>query len=152
VGSGQTLTVGAFLPYLELAAAPGGRSVALRPRGRQATVAVRVHSAACPECRRYLSAVAGAASDLAAWDGRVVVLLPGALGDAETMRRELALPFPVASEALDQAPLIDGAGVVIADRYGQIYHVADAGTGHEVLLPPRELEEWLKFLATQCPE
>jgi len=151
VRPGQHLTVGAFLPYWELPAAPG-RSVALRPRGREATVVMRVHSAACAECRRYLAEVATAASDLAAWDGRVIPLVPGPLGEAEALRGALALPFAVASEALDQAPLVDGVGVIIADRYGQVYDVLEARTGHDVLPAPRELEEWLRFLATQCPE
>jgi hypothetical protein len=47
--------------------------------------------------------------------------------------------------------LVNGAGVVIADRYGQVYYVSEAGENH-AFPTPRELEEWLKFLATECPE
>ena len=43
------------------------------------------------------------------------------------------------------------AAVIVADRYGQIYEVYRAGTGHE-FPAVRQLEEWLKFLGTLCPE
>jgi hypothetical protein len=41
--------------------------------------------------------------------------------------------------------------VIVADRYDQIFHIDDAGDGH-ALPAARELEEWLTFLAIQCPE
>jgi hypothetical protein len=41
--------------------------------------------------------------------------------------------------------------VVVADRYGQIFYVTDAGDGHR-FPDAREMEEWLKYLGTLCPE
>jgi hypothetical protein len=41
--------------------------------------------------------------------------------------------------------------VIVADRFGHIYHVEDGGPAH-ALSEPRELEEWLRFIGTQCPE
>jgi peroxiredoxin len=112
---------------------------------------VQVHGAACSDCRRYLSELASAASNFAAWDGRVVVLVPGPAAEASAVRGEPELPFAVLSDADRRAPLADGATVVVADRYGHVYSVSEADDSH-VLPTPRELEEWLKFLATQCPE
>jgi hypothetical protein len=41
--------------------------------------------------------------------------------------------------------------VIIADRFGHIYHVEAGGQAH-AFSEPRELEEWLRFIGTQCPE
>jgi hypothetical protein len=41
--------------------------------------------------------------------------------------------------------------VIVADRFGHIFHVEEGGQVHR-LPEPRELEAWLRFLATQCPE
>ncbi|HET6380659.1 MAG TPA: hypothetical protein VFH63_06435 [candidate division Zixibacteria bacterium] len=72
----------------------------------------------------YLRALADAAHEFAAWDGRVVVLPPD---DAPTHR------------------------VVILDRYGQVYDLTDAPDGAG--LPTAEaVTEWFRFLATACPE
>ncbi len=72
---------------------------------------------------RYLSRLEDAATDFAAWDGRVISLPP------------------------DEA---NAHRVVIADRYGQVYAVVD---GDESGLPDvSALEEWFRFLATACPE
>jgi hypothetical protein len=46
---------------------------------------------------------------------------------------------------------LEDAGLVVADRYGQIFYVAHAESKH-ALPPPRELTEWLKYLGTLCPE
>ena len=91
-----------------------------------------------------------AAPDFADWGGRVVVIVPGSVADATDLRAALSLPFTVVSET-PGTHLLDRAGVIIADRFGQIFAVDDAGTEH-ALPPPREVEEWLKFIGTQCPE
>lgn len=43
------------------------------------------------------------------------------------------------------------AALFIADRWGQIYH-ADVGAHVGDLVDADEIEEWLKYLATQCAE
>ena len=42
-------------------------------------------------------------------------------------------------------------GVVVADRWGDVYHVqeADRAAG---LPPPDELIDWLRFVRNECPE
>lgn len=146
----RPLAVGDFLPFGGLPAAPDGTRAPLRSDGRHATVLVRLHGPACAECRRYLADLADAASDFAAWDGRVTVIVPDSVSAATALRAELAIPFTVVSD-LDGPRLLDGAGVLIADRFAHIYEVRDAGAGH-ALPAPRDVEEWLKFIGTQCPE
>ena len=53
-----------------------------------------------------------------------------------------------------RVPAASGPVTVVADRYGQVYHVEAPGgeAGAHAVMEPRELEEWLKYLATQCPE
>ncbi len=148
----ESLSRGAFLPYLSLAAAPDGHAVQLRSSGRHATTVVRIHSANCESCRRYLAELARGIDDFTWWGGRIIVLIPGSFAEALALERELNLPFIVASEPDELPALIDDdAGMVIADRYGHVYFVGNAGEGH-AFPPPAEIEEWFKFLGTQCPE
>jgi hypothetical protein len=76
------------------------------------------------ETDAYLSRLAAAADEFAAWDGRVRVLDP----DGEASHR-----------------------LAIVDRYGQVYAVHDAEEA-ESLPDPAALSEWFRFLATACPE
>jgi hypothetical protein len=51
-----------------------------------------------------------------------------------------------------RARIADGSlKMVVADRFGQIFHISVAGASHD-LPRPAELTEWLKFLGTLCPE
>ena len=150
-GATGSVTVGSFLPHTKLPAAPDGDDVALRSGGREATVLVRVHAATCRDCQTYLADLATAGIDLAWWEGRMVVLVPGPLAGAAALRADLGPFFTVLSDPEDRAPLVEGAGLVVADRYGQVYYVGHWGEAH-AFPAPREVEEWLKFLATQCPE
>jgi hypothetical protein len=71
----------------------------------------------------YLAGLEAAATDFAAWDGRVAAPRPG----EEPLHR-----------------------VLIVDRYGQVYATFD---GEADTLPDASaLEEWFRFLATACPE
>lgn len=52
---------------------------------------------------------------------------------------------------LPSAPTGTPVPVRSSGRDSTVLEVSEAGTTH--LLPaPREVEEWLKFLGTQCPE
>lgn len=140
------LAVERFLPDIQLASPRG--AVALRGAAGQTTILVSVHSAGCAGCRRYLAELASSAAEFAAWDGRLLIAVPG----PETGTEALQLPF--GTVLADQGQRISSpgeAGVIVADRYGQIYEVCRTGAGHE-FPPPRQLEEWLKFLGTLCPE
>lgn len=87
------------------------------------TVLVKLHSAECEGCRHYLDQLAASAAEFEVW-GASLVVAPGPSDDA---------------------------AVIVADQYGQIYDAVYTGGGHQ-FPAPRQLEEWLKFLGTLCPE
>jgi hypothetical protein len=43
-------------------------------------------------------------------------------------------------------------GVVVADQWGEIYHVAAIDPDDPRAIDPDELLEWLRFVQVQCPE
>ncbi|MDX1675025.1 MAG: hypothetical protein R3314_09545 [Longimicrobiales bacterium] len=153
----REIQVGDRLPKLRLPRA--GEQKAVRPlRGshRDAVVVVALHDPGCDRCRDYLQALVGAASDFRTWDGSTRAVTDAGAG-AAGLQEELGDRVDVLVDA-DRA-LLDrvapGAGPVtlVADRYGQVFHIAAPGDGDpHPAMEPRELEEWLKYLATQCPE
>ncbi len=142
------LSIGGFLPNIDLPSVLNGTPVPLRGSGGKTTVLVTVHSAHCAGCREYLDRLAAAAGEFEIWDGRLAVLVPGA--PAGAARFEAPFGTVLADE---HGRLADpaSASVLVADRYGQIFHAVRAGTTHD-LPSARELEEWLKYLGTLCPE
>jgi hypothetical protein len=118
---------------------------------RDAVVLAVLHGAACAPCADYAREVGNARSAFASWDGRVIIARPdaprgaGATGEPAEPQ-EPAHGAPTIPDRFGGAPR-----VIVADRFGDIFHVDDGGIGHR-LPEPRALEDWLRFLATQCPE
>ena len=48
-------------------------------------------------------------------------------------------------------PGIPSPGVVVADRWGEIYYVKSAGRAAD-LPTPDDLAEWLRYVQNECPE
>jgi len=142
------LEIAGFLPDIQLTAVPSGLPVKLRPLAGKTSVLVAVHSAACPGCREYLQALASSSGEFDVWEARLLVAVPGPPEEAS----RLTVAFGhVLSDPGRQLAGPGSASVMVADRYGQIFHAAHAGASHR-LPPVRELEEWLKYLGTLCPE
>ncbi len=135
---------GGFLPDIELPAGRTGTPFPLRPPPKATTVLVSLHSAACQGCRRYVDGLAASAPEFLVWDARLVVVVPGSA-------RFHALFGTVLADPAHQVSSAEDAAVIVADRYGQIFDECHAGAGHR-LPEPRQIEEWLKFLGTLCPE
>jgi hypothetical protein len=129
------LRVGARLPTLCDAA---GRPVWRPQYTRSPIVLAILHGDDCGPCSVYRNRLMAAQADFAAWDGRLAVVALAAM-DAPpgvlTVRDDFGGP----------------PRIVVADRFGDVYHVEEGGAGH-ALPGPRVLEEWLRFIATQCPE
>ena len=51
----------------------------------------------------------------------------------------------------DMVPGIPRPGVVVADRWGEIYHVAEASDA-AALPGTDDLLEWLQYVRSECPE
>ncbi|HEX6749456.1 MAG TPA: redoxin family protein [Longimicrobium sp.] len=143
------LAPGGRLPDLALPSAQGESTVPLRPGGRLNPVVVALHGGGCEPCRAYLHDLATVASDLREWDAHVIVVARDAAGF------DRDLPFPVVVDAqrafAARTGVAGAAVVVIADQWGEVAHVAEAGEGHD-LPDAREIVEWVKYLAIQCPE
>lgn len=148
------LAAGERLPRLTLPRAPSGESVSWRAPPRGAPVVVFLHAADCEACRAYLGELAGLGRELDVWDGRPLAVAPGDTAAAAPLAA--TVPFPVLADADGLARrrcgVPDGsAAVFVADRWGRVYHAVTAASERE-LPAPRQVAEWLKYLATQCPE
>jgi hypothetical protein len=95
------------------------------------------------------------------WQRRNLVLITLPASDAESSTKyllDLAAEMPACGEyetecviTKDSVPGIASPGVVVADRWGEIVHVA-IGSDVADLPPPSELFEWVTYLRSQCPE
>jgi hypothetical protein len=130
-----SLQVGGFIPDMDV------RSTA----APQTTIVVTLHSATCGACIDYVNQIASASSEFDVWDGRLVIAV---LHDSESLRLQFGTVW---SDTKGLLASNDAARVIVADRYGQIFYVCDAAEGH-AFPSVRQLEEWLKFLGTLCPE
>ncbi|HEX8904578.1 MAG TPA: redoxin domain-containing protein [Longimicrobiaceae bacterium] len=147
--TGAKLAAGGSLPDLTLPSASGQSTVPLKPGGRRNPVVIAIHGGGCEECRAYVGRLAAADAELREGDAHVVVIAPDAVGIADG-----DLPFPAVTDLerrFARRTGIEGAGVVIADQWGEVAHVADAGAGHD-LPDPREIARWVQYLAIRCPE
>ncbi|HWR54657.1 MAG TPA: hypothetical protein VN428_26350 [Bryobacteraceae bacterium] len=144
----QNLSVTDFIPIIQLPSVRNGALVQARESGGKTTLLVTLHSASCAGCREYLDSLAPLAGELDAWDGRLLVIVPGALSEAALVSA------PVGNVLADEHCRIAdpaSASVIVADRYGHVFDAIHTGASHK-LPSPRELEEWLKYLGTLCPE
>lgn len=136
------------LPDLGLAMADGAARP-LRPGGRRSPVLVLLHSAECPACAEFVARLGAAADMLREWDGEVRVITPS--GAAETQPPP---PFPLLLDPerrVAAALGITPPAVVIADQWGEVHDVREAGDEHRFPTVD-EIESWLRYLAIQCPE
>jgi hypothetical protein len=145
-------TVRGRIPDLLLPRAGGAPPSPLRGRPREAVVLVFPRNA--PPWRDYLRRLAAEARAFGDWDGRAVAVPPDDDPAWDDVAAELGEDLWVLRDEGDVLRTgEDRPAVVVADRYGEIYRVwrvqDEAGSpGPE----PRDLEEWLQFLALQCPE
>jgi hypothetical protein len=130
-----------------------GDGVPVPARGRPREAVVYLFLTEPAGWAGYLRRLAEHRSEFADWDGRIIAV---AAGPGESWR-------PLADELGESVWIVEdpdrrlaAAGedglprAAVADRYGEIYHV---WSDDALPLPePRELEEWLRFLALQCPE
>jgi hypothetical protein len=130
-----------MVPDLQLPAS-GGATVPLRSARGETTVIFWRHPFKCPDCDRYLATIADTADEFGVWEARLLVLASAAVNRG---------PIPFGTVAENGMLALEGAGLLVADRYGQIFYVLQTDAKHE-LPSPRELTEWLKYLGTLCPE
>jgi hypothetical protein len=153
-GDTAPLPVGTRLPPLVSHADTG--ELHWRDPARGATVAVFLQSADRAADLDYLRGLDSSARDFRAWDGRVIVVMPDQADQAARAgAADRTTSISVVTEPEGEAEHCGVRGgedaILIADRWGQIYHGA-RGSTPDALPTPAEIEEWLQYLATQCPE
>jgi len=151
---GKSLAPGDRLPRLELSDAGGG-PVRLRDPAHGAVVVAYLARPEAAEAREYLAALRAMEPEFRQWYGRTVVITgpeTGVAGEALPSGRPASpvVPDP-AGELRRGLGIEDDYALFIADRWGQLYAVWHGTTATD-LLDIREIVEWLRFLATQCPE
>lgn len=139
--------VGGFLPDIELPCPSTGRAVNVQAARGESTVLMTLHSADCPECREYLVRLNSLEPEFQAWEGRLLVAVPGSAHITVCTALVFGTVICDASTRIADGSL----KMVVADRFGQIFYVSVAGASHD-LPTPADLAEWLKFLGTLCPE
>lgn len=149
------LRPGQRLPSLTLPAVPDGRRIALRSPAQGAPVVVILRPDG--DAAALLERFAQAAERLQLWAGRPLAIVASSLEEAtELVGRVGGVPFPVLADvdgaALRRLNVPSGrSALIIADRWGVVYHSVDAESATQL---PKEDEvvEWVRYLATQCPE
>lgn len=143
------LAPGDRLPDLELPGEPGRPPVRLLSPDRLAPVVLTLHHR-CGPCAEYLAALDSEQADMKVWDGDPVVITCDA-----GPRPAVAPPGGLRVASSDAARLrsagIPVPGVLVADQWGELHLVQDAGAAHR-FPAPAEVIEWLRYLAIQCPE
>lgn len=152
VGGVAPMRVGSRLP--SLVSRTDGIELRWRDPSRGATVAVFLQSDDSDSDQAYLRGLRAAADDFRVWDGRVIVIMPGgesgSTGHAGALGSVAVVTEPT-GEAEHCGVQVGEDAVLIADRWGQVYHGA-RGASADALPNPAEIEEWLRFISTQCPE
>lgn len=149
------LRAGDRFPMLELPAAPNGRSRQLRNASRDALILLVLPREMGP-WEDDLASIADAVREIEQWYARVHIVVRAGLDEAGTLRERLGgrisvLSDPEGSAAERLGIASDRAALIVADRYGQVYEVEQAPPGSP-LPNADEIEQWTRFLATQCPE
>lgn len=97
--------------------------------GRGPALLARLHGPDCPGCRRWMERDLGPLREAVGdWGGRVVLLDPDR-----------------------PAPPSPAAWLAVVDEWGEVFHTVEVGPDH-AFPGPSELADWVRFLATQCPE
>src|SRR5688500_482714 len=148
------LKTGTRLPGFVLPSTSGGTSGPPSMRSKYNLVLAFVE--ASPAGEAYLYALAAANGEIGAEQARVLAVVPLPLVEAKAMYSRLGLPFPLLADegaAVTGRMLGEGnrAGLCIADRYGEAFHV-EAAPGVEELSPPQTGIAWLEYIQVQCPE
>jgi peroxiredoxin len=146
---------GLLLPAFELPRAGGGRVRVRAYRGRRGLALIFTHAPGCSTCLGYLAEALSHYAAYAEEDAEVLVVVPAPGDVADAMRRELALPFPVAVDdgggAFERFGLAPGrdAAVMVTDRYGEPRLWCVAGDTHQFPSHDSIIAE-LRYLALTC--
>jgi hypothetical protein len=153
--------VGGRVPDVQLPRAGSSKGGDIPARGRPREGVALLFPDAPDRWSAYVRDLAPHADALADWDGRLIAVVPDRDPAWAELSRELGARVWVVEDpdgrlrpaAVPAAPAPRLPAAALVDRYGEIYHVWPRDDHAARPGPPaRELEEWLRFLALQCPE
>ena len=142
------------LPDIQLPLIDGETPTQVRARGRKAPVLLLLHSAGCRDCETYVQRLAARQADILEWDGRVLMVVPDRTEAEGILGTTADVPFAVAidtEQRLAVALSVQIPAIVIADQWGEIHQVEEAGADHH-FPATQEVVDWVRYLAIQCPE
>ena len=137
-------TIPTRLPALTLSGPHG--AVPLRSPQQGSRVLLLVRDDALERARPYLSALEQRMAELREWYGSTLLVTERVLPDS-------ALPAARAEpETWVALGIREGASaLIIADRWGDVYS-SQQSRSFDDLPSTAQIEEWIRFLAMQCPE
>ena len=133
------------LPDITLPDAREGTSVRLRTAGDRSVLIVMIHPD-CSDCATWVEKLAAQKDEIGSWKGDVRLV--------ESRGTERSYPFSVLvdpEQRVGQAVKLAPPAVIVADQWGEIHEAAEAGDEHR-FLPIESAVEWIRHLATTCPE
>lgn len=143
-----SVRLGDILPACRLERLGGGAGISIGPNRRYAQVLVVTHADPCQECAAYVRSFADVAQQVQVEKGDVVAVAGrGWSGDS-------GFPVPVAVDDGVVGPRLSPGGtptVAVADRFGQLFVLFDAGDHHGFPTHDDILTTLLN-IAIRCPE
>jgi peroxiredoxin len=156
----EVLAKGQSLRFFDLPEARGSQIRLWDYRGRRNLVIFFMDDVECSYCRKLLRMLSATYNDITAEEAEVLAVVQAPPSKTVSLKHELGLPYPVLSDASGEVfrryGLLDAdkkpqVAIVIADRFGEVYHVSLVAKKHS-LLSAEEILSWLKFIEVQCPE
>ena len=117
----------------------------LRTTGDRSVLIVLIHSD-CSNCATWVEKLAAQKDEIGSWKGDVRLVADRAAPSSHSFQQLLDSEQRLAGALGVAAP-----AVVIADQWGEIHEAAEAGEEHG-FLPIESAVEWIRHLATSCPE
>ena len=118
----------------------------VRATGDRSVVLILAHGG-CGACRAWLERLEEQKDEITGWKGELKVVGPSAEEEPPYAFTQLVDP----EERLANALGVVVPAVVVADQWGGIHEAAEAGEEH-AFLPIESVVEWIRYLATECPE
>jgi hypothetical protein len=139
------------LPDRALGDRAGGTPVPLR-QARHGTVLVLLGGTLTAADAEFVRALAAHRAALAAWDGRLLLVVASAGAPTAATLDDLQPALPVLVDvdgAVAAAAEVTAPALVITDQYGEAY-VRESITADRLWPTIESVEQWLRFLAIRC--
>lgn len=125
-----------------------GSAVGLR-HGRGPRVIFAADRGDCADCGAYIDRLVSYLGEIQGWGGRAAIVVSDA-ARAERLVGSVPAGVQVMIET-DEGSGVKPPALLIADEWGEVHFIAEAVADH-ALPDAQEIVEWVRFIATHCPE